>query len=62
MAVFRVYDIVWGAGGNAPRLPSEAQVACVDMGGIAAALSDTFGWLVADFKATLLSEISQEGA
>jgi hypothetical protein len=62
MAVFRVYDIVWETDGNATRLPCKVQVACDDLGGIADALSDAFGWLVADFKATVVSETNQERA
>lgn len=60
MAVFRVYDIVWETDGNATPLPSEVRVTCDDMGHIAEALSDALGWLVADFMATVVSEMHQE--
>ncbi|MCI1053881.1 hypothetical protein MOQ19_10215 [Stenotrophomonas maltophilia] len=60
MAVFHVYDIVWETDGNTMPLPSGVRVTCDDMRHVADALSDAFGWLVADFKATVVSEMHQE--
>lgn len=62
MATFRVYDIVWVTDGKLVSLPSVVQISCEDWNSIADGLSDTFGWLVSDFKAIQLSEAHSDSA
>lgn len=62
MATFRVYDIVWVTDGKLVSLPCDVQISCDDWNSITSALSDTFGWLVSDFKAIQLSEAHSDSA
>ncbi|WP_249255704.1 hypothetical protein [Xanthomonas graminis] len=47
---FRVHEIVWETDGEPVLLPSEVEIACADVENIADLLSETYGWLVVDFK------------
>lgn len=52
-----MYDIVWDTDGKSLSLPSEVDVACVDIESIADALSYAYGWLVVDFKVARCAEV-----